>query len=236
MARRHTQIIPETDCIGDSLDLRINPNFLNLDEAVQGLSSAIDAFTAIDTPTVDLTYSSNSRSLNASVRDNSIDYTKVASGMVLNCVNVFTNSVASYAVPANTDTEIVALSITITPKLITSRILIQAMINAEHHHDSVYRLKRVVGASVTDLGTAVADGVRLTGIAPMPYDADNSTTMTNTYIQFYDSPNTAEPVSYKFYVRRADVSTFFLNRTITDGNFTYSERASSSVTLLEIKG
>ncbi len=39
MARRHTQIIPETDCIGDSLDLRINPNFLNLDEAVQSLSA-----------------------------------------------------------------------------------------------------------------------------------------------------------------------------------------------------
>jgi hypothetical protein len=252
MAHFYTGPINETKCIGDSLDQLIipvgasvkteggiNTNFLSLDNAVQGLSSAINTintFNVIDTTTVDLTYTLPARSLTASVKDNSIDYTKVASGMVLNCVNVFVNTPATYSITANTDTEITALSTTITPKTTTSKILIQAMINSEVQNDSVFRLARVVGASApVPLGTAAAASNRLTGIAPMSYDLDNNTTMSNTYIQFYDTPGTIQPVTYRFYVRRADNATFFLNRTLRDTDTSSDERASSSVTLLEIK-
>lgn len=231
MARVHTTAFNETDCIGDCYE-PINNSLDNLDTAVQDLS----ALNVVDTSTIDLTYSTSSRSLTASVKDNSIDYTKVAPGMVLNCVNIFTNTATTYSTPANTDTEIAALTITIIPKLTTSKILIQAMINAETANDAVYRLKRTIGATTTELGTAVAAGNRLTGIAPIPYDADNNTTMFNTYIQYYDSPSTISTVTYTFYVRPDAARTFYLNRTVLDDNISNRERASSSVTLLEIKG
>lgn len=40
----YTTQINEDECIGDSLDEKINPNFLSLDNAVQGLSGTIDSF------------------------------------------------------------------------------------------------------------------------------------------------------------------------------------------------
>lgn len=242
MARLYTSEINETACIGDSLNDPggINPNFLNLDESVQSLSSTIDAFNVVDTSTVDLTYSSSTRSLTATVKDNSIDYTKVAPGMVLDCVNVFTSTVASYGGTANVESEIVALSSVITPKLTTSKILIQAMINGEGHHDAVFRLRRFVGgvdqSPSLGLGSAAAAGSRNTGIAPVPYDVDISTTMSCSYIQFYDTPNTINPVTYRFYYRPSGSTTFNLNRAVNDTDNPWVERASSSVTLLEIKG
>ena len=232
MARVHTTAFNEIDCIGDCYE-PINNSLDNLDTAVQNLS----ALNVVDTSTIDLTYSTSSRSLTASVKDNSIDYTKVASGMVLNCVNVFTDTAILYPGVANNETEIGALSATITPKLNTSKILIQAMINGEGHYDAVFRLKRIVAGSPDQLlGNAVAAGNRNTGISPMPYDTDNASTMTNSYIQFYDTPNTASLVTYRFYFRPAGGTSFHLNRSTTDTNANNFERASSSVTLLEIKG
>jgi hypothetical protein len=38
-----TQNIPEDECMGDSLNLRINPNFLQLDTAVQTLSTNLQS-------------------------------------------------------------------------------------------------------------------------------------------------------------------------------------------------
>jgi len=206
MARVHTTAFNETDCIGDCYE-PINNSLDNLDTAVQNLSASV------------------------------IDYTKVASGMVLNCVNVFTNTAVTYNGIANTETEIAALSTTITPKLNTSKILIQAMINGEGYHDAVYRLRRFVGGTDQGLlGNAVTAGSRNTGISPMPYDVDNTSTMTNSYIQFYDTPGTTSPVTYRFYFRPAGATPFHLNRSVTDTDNNVCERASSSVTLLEIKG
>lgn len=70
MARVLTENIPGTECIGDSLQRRINPNFLKLDEAVQALSST--SVIPTNTPTVSVTYNPLNRQLAANVRSNSI--------------------------------------------------------------------------------------------------------------------------------------------------------------------
>jgi alpha-tubulin suppressor-like RCC1 family protein len=69
MPRLYTNSIPDTQCIGDSLDT-INNNSLNLDTAVQDLSSQTINIT--DTSTIDLVYDAESRNLTASVKLSSI--------------------------------------------------------------------------------------------------------------------------------------------------------------------
>lgn len=69
MPRLYTNSIPDSQCIGDSLDT-INNNSLNLDTAVQDLSSQTISIT--DTSTIDLTYNAGSRNLTASVKPASI--------------------------------------------------------------------------------------------------------------------------------------------------------------------
>lgn len=256
MGYLHTQNILNTECIGNSLDDKINPNFLNLDNAVQFLSgrsvsnlSAIQTLSAqtsdtfanllstTNTTTVSTFYNASARTINSEVRNDSIDFTKVAPGMVLNCVNKFVNTAANYGGIANTDAEIALLTLTITPKLTTSKILIQAMINGESNSNAVFRLKRTIGVDPEqEIGSPAPAGNRNTGIAPMPNDSDNSSTLSNIYIQFYDSPGTTNTVTYKFYYRPASNQTFYLNSTINATDTDNYERTSSSVTLLEIKG
>lgn len=76
MARILTQNIPGTECIGDSLQRKINPNFLALDEAVQALSAT--ALVGSDSTTVDLTYNPTSRQLSANIKDESITSAKLS--------------------------------------------------------------------------------------------------------------------------------------------------------------
>lgn len=101
MARIYTTQISETECIGDSLD-KINGNSLNLDTAIQGLSSnALNTttllqttsstlatsitnkqplITANDTNTIDLTLTTgNSPVLTGSVKNDSIRYSNLTS-------------------------------------------------------------------------------------------------------------------------------------------------------------
>jgi hypothetical protein len=76
MARVLTQEIVGTECIGDSLQTKINPNFLKLDEAVQTLSST--NLIPVDTDTIDLTFNTVNRQLDGIVKDNSITNAKLA--------------------------------------------------------------------------------------------------------------------------------------------------------------
>lgn len=76
MARSLTQEIQGTECIGDSLQTKINPSFLKLDEAVQSLSST--SLIPVNTSTIDLTFNTVNRQLNAVVKDSSITNVKLA--------------------------------------------------------------------------------------------------------------------------------------------------------------
>ena len=232
MARVHTTAFNETDCIGDCYE-PINNSLANLDTAVQDLS----ALNVVDTSTIDLTYSTSSRSLTASVKDNSIDYTKVAPGMIIDCVNTHISQPLTYPVTSLIDREITALSAQITPKTPTSKILFQAMLNYEIQWDSVLKVKRSIGGSAfVEIGSGTPSGNRLTGMSAPGYDNNTDSTQHNNFLQYLDEPNTTQIVVYKVFVRRSGNADFYLNRTNADTNFPYMERTSSNVNLLEIKG
>jgi hypothetical protein len=58
------QTILGTECIGDSLP-KINSNFSVLGNNVCQLLTAVDSFNVVDSPTVDLTFDSYTRTLSA---------------------------------------------------------------------------------------------------------------------------------------------------------------------------
>ena len=71
------QTILGTECIGDSLP-KINTNFSVLGDNVCQLLTAVDSFNVVDSPTVDLTFDSYTRTLSADVKDASVTNAKIA--------------------------------------------------------------------------------------------------------------------------------------------------------------
>lgn len=81
MSTIFTTTIPETDCIGDSLDT-INNNFDNLGTAITTVSSTVNAFNVADTPTVDLSFNTTTRTLSASIISGSVGTVQLSAGAV----------------------------------------------------------------------------------------------------------------------------------------------------------
>ena len=82
------QTILGTECIGDSLP-KINTNFSVLGDNVCQLLTAVDSFNVVDSPTVDLTFDSYTRTLSADVKDLSINTIKLSSASVTNAKIAF---------------------------------------------------------------------------------------------------------------------------------------------------
>ena len=83
MSTIFTTTIPETDCIGDSLDT-INNNFDNLGTAVTTVSSTVNAFNVVDSPTIDLSFNSVTRTLSAGINPGSITGSNIAANTITN--------------------------------------------------------------------------------------------------------------------------------------------------------
>lgn len=102
MSTFFTTTIPETDCIGDSLDT-INNNFDNLGTAVTTVSSTLNStianvLTATDSSTIDLTFNNITRNLSADIINSSITTNKLANNAVTyakldSTVNTFLSSI-----------------------------------------------------------------------------------------------------------------------------------------------
>ncbi len=228
--------ISELECIGDSLNT-INTNFIQLDTNLRNLSAT--PFNTLETSTIQLNYNNNTRSLQGNVKNNSIDFSKLAPGMIINCINKHVITPQVYIGTNNTDVLITALDINIQPKLSTSKILIQAMINGECDSNVVFKVKRDTGTSIIDVGLPAIAGNRNVGLAPAPYDTDVSATMQNIFIQCFDQPSTTNTITYRFYFKPNVIGNndrnFYLNRTLNDTNDTSHERAASNINIFEIK-
>ena len=120
--------------------------------------------------------------------------------------------------------------VTITPSAANSLIEIIFFINYETVANSAFFLKR----DGVEIGSADPAGSRLYGFAALPYDRENATTMASQVLYYIDAPGTTAPVSYELH-RRGLRSVFAVNRTIRDGNNAFNERATSSVTIREIR-
>ena len=140
---------------------------------------------------------------------------------------------------------ITALDTTITTVGANSKILITAGIGGEANHEDyhlAFRCGRVIGGSLSIIFRGADAGSRTTALAMgnTGYfnDDQNSTTAYNSFSNMLDSPNqpAGTAITYRFFVSTlaGDNATYFLNRTVNDGNDATKERLFSYLTLMEV--
>lgn len=163
-----------------------------------------------------------------------VDYISSPSMQVVH--KVYTGKTTyAFATAGQTGTYIAALDTTITPRRTSSKIRVEFNISFEVHHDTIFRLFRVIGGTTTEVQRN-NDGNYWSGFAYPGYDVDNgSTARTNHYI-YIDSPNTTSAVTYRMMIQSGGIgaTTFYLNRAVGAAGQANYENAISQCILTEI--
>lgn len=161
---------------------------------------------------------------------------KISSSSLQVVSTVYTGKTTySVATAGSTGTYIAVLDTAITPTKTSSKVRVEFNISFEVHHDTIFRLFRVIGGTTTEVRRN-DDGNYWSGFAYPGYDVDNgSTPRTNHYI-YIDSPNTTSAVTYKLMIQSAGVgaTTLYLNRTVGSTGGANHENAISQCILTEI--
>ena len=129
------------------------------------------------------------------------------------------------------------LNTSIVTKANNSVICYDLTIGFEMHYDTVFFLERVIGASVTEIGSHNASlvGSRTYGFTSPTFDNDVASTLDQKAFKFVDTPNVPEgtTITYRLKFYGSSTHTLFLNRTAANSNATNYELCSSCVILTE---
>jgi len=137
--------------------------------------------------------------------------------------------------------DIPGLTINITPKAVTSKVLVTANVLGSSVDNSFVRLMRNInGGAYTQLytNTTVVPGNRTLVSMGDFYNAGSPGTRAgqqNTSM-FLDSPNTTSVVNYKLQYCTRNSGDFAINTTYYDANQNYQILGASSITLMEVAG
>tara|TARA_E500000081_G_C6017244_1_gene298491 strand:- start:32 stop:571 length:540 start_codon:yes stop_codon:yes gene_type:complete len=164
----------------------------------------------------------------------------IPSGGIVQVKHAQKTDTGDVAISANTDTIIhTDLQVTITPTSANSIIKLKGQIFGEHGDaDNIYNHMVFFYRDTTKLASPTA-GSRTSGVATMTrtYTTLNAdTTPEYAYYAYFDSPSTTSAITYKLGIRAATAETFYINRTVTDGDDAGSERGTSFISATEIAG
>ena len=161
-------------------------------------------------------------------------------GLILQTVYVRTNVQTTYAsANSGNGTAIAALNITIVPKRADSLLLCTWMINGEVNHNNVFLVHKD-GELITTAGyqayNNVAGNQRWSGVMSAFYDNNDSTTMSNYYLQYAVPAASTTSATYAPAVRASGATayTFFLNRCVANAGADAVEIAVSTGMIQEI--
>jgi len=176
----------------------------------------------------------------ASTLDLSSKALTMPTGSVLQVKYAQKTNTDDVALSADTDTIIhTDLQVTITPTSANSIIKLEGQIFGEHDNaGNVYNHMVFFYRDTTKLA-APNVGSRTGGVATMTrtYHTDNSdSTPEYAYYAYFDPPSTTSAITYKLGIRAATAETFYINRTVTDGDDAGSERGTSFISATEIAG
>ena len=169
-----------------------------------------------------------------------------AAGTIIQVVSTNVDSTDSIALSTQYSYyPITPLDTTITTTRANSKILVTAGIGGEANHEDyhlAFRCGRVIGGSLSIIFRGADAGSRTTALAMgnTGYFSDdqNSTTAYNSFANMLDSPSQAAgtAITYRFFVSTlaGNNATYFLNRTVNDGNDQTKERLFSYLTLMEV--
>lgn len=142
---------------------------------------------------------------------------------------VSTNKTDTFSTASTTYTAITGLTVTITPRFITSKILIMANLAT-----SFVTQEAFIRLSGGNAGNFVGDtaGSRIRSASSASFGG--TARVEPTSVIYLDSPATASPVTYGIDVIVVSGGTFYLNRSSTDTDSTGFPRGASSITVMEI--
>jgi hypothetical protein len=139
-------------------------------------------------------------------------------------VDTFTSSSTSYA-------DITGLSVSITPSSTSSKIFVMAQIAGSMDVGAASVAFQLVRDS-TAINVGTAAGSRTS--ATISFSNTIATEATSGNISFLDSPATTSATIYKIQGKNLAAGTFFINRTDSDTDASFSVRTASSITVMEI--
>ena len=163
----------------------------------------------------------------------------LASGQSIPKAALPTGSVLQVISTAKTDTfstsstsfvDITGLSISITPTSSTSKILIMFSVPASSSSGAGWYLNLVRNS--TNIIVADTAGSRVSSTVSS-YIAPSQQSFSMAY-QYLDSPATTSSTTYKLQLRAQSGFTAFVNQTATDTNNADYNRATASLTVMEI--
>ena len=135
--------------------------------------------------------------------------------------------------------DITGMSVSITPKFSTSKILVEVHLNFSGD-DNMYgqvRLVRNPGDQTIGASTAVTGNQRIgTFGVSTPYGANGQYKMYSASCKILVSPATTDALKYKLQVASTNTSgnDFFLNRPPNNNNAQYIVGGSSTITVMEV--
>ena len=201
-----------------------------MDQAVMVFASSDARGSAITSPTEGMVaYLNDSNTL--SLFDGSVWKTSLATtGSILQVLS--TTKTDTFTMSSSTFADVTGLSVTITPKSASSRILVNVSLSGGGNPGASALLGRIMRDSTAIvLGAAAGSRTRTTfGNTP---SADGSHVASNSFT-FLDSPAATSALVYKVQVANNGASTVFVNRSPTDNDGASWSRAASSITVMEV--
>jgi hypothetical protein len=159
-----------------------------------------------------------------------IEKAALPSGSILQVVqtvktDTFTTTSATY-------TDLTGLSVTITPRSATSKILVSFYLVAGNLTDDAgYHARMMRDSTPIFVGDAAGSRVQ----ASFGNYNPDFREMNGATPQFLDSPATTSPITYKVEVRRGTGGTIVVGRG-SDGDLANASRVPCSITVMEVAG
>jgi len=152
---------------------------------------------------------------------------------------VSTTKTDDFSTSSSSLVDITGLSLSITPKQTSSKVLIQLSLNWGGVNNIYAGIRLLRGTTVISLNTSATGSQTL---ASLGVGGDNNNfqyKLEGTSLQFLDSPSTTSATTYKFQVQTTGGpgnNLFNVNRPHATDNATYIVKGTSTMTLTEIAG
>jgi len=162
-----------------------------------------------------------------------VPYANLPAGSVLQVVSATKTDVASFT--SSTFTDVTGLSVSITPKSSTSKILVIVSVYCAWANAVAKIGGRIVrNSTAICLGDAAGSRTPVSGSAYWAVNADSPACVG---VNFLDSPATTSATTYKWQANNMDASgTVYINRGSTDSDTSTTPRLASTITVMEIAG
>jgi len=156
-------------------------------------------------------------------------------GPILQVKQAVNSAQLSEAVSDSTFEDISGLSVSITPSSATNKILVfykVAMASTKGLYNTFIRIVR--DSTAIGIGDATDSRPRVTTYHPTGPTAWNDYEVIHHSNMFLDSPTTTNATTYKLQWTDAYSQTFYLNRSINNGDGKYYPTQISQITVMEV--